>query len=483
MFDVERSIAEAEEEFRKLVHYVRDEAQSQDAYTVERHLFRESRRMLLHLLAAYFEQKAGGNVGKAIQTEAGEVLPCERLKTRRYLNVFGELELRRFYYHEDGLSGVLPLDQDTNLPERTYSYLVQELTLQRVGRMTYDEAVAEMENLFGFRPEKHTVEDIAPEIARDVDAYYEGQGTPPPQSEAEILVAAIDGKGVPMLKPEPARHKVRLGRGEKYSHKKEAVVTAVYTVKPHQRTADDIIKEVRDKETPQNRPKPQNKKVRATLQGKQDGMDWVKCEVERRDPQNQKHHVCLMDGSRGLWSLALCILTGFTFILDLFHVLEYLWKAAYVFHEEGSFQAEEFVRHRLRMLLEGKVGYVIGGLQQMLSKHKLNKNQQETLEKVIHYYQTYRKWMCYDQYIAAGFPIGSGAVEGACRHLVKDRMEGTGMRWAVAGAESVLKVRAVYLNGDWDKFWEFHMRCEAQRRFGNRKWTVLPALNLANAAA
>jgi hypothetical protein len=472
MFDVEKSIAQARGKFNRLAEFVRTEAQSKDAYAVERHLFDEGLQMLLDLLAAYFEAKEGGDVGRAIETESGRQLPRERLKSCRYLSVFGELALRRWYYHEDGAPGVFPLDEDVNLPERMYSYFVQELLGHRVGRMAYDEVLGEMERLFGFRLYKHTVEALAAEAARDVDAYYEAQGTPPPETEAEVLVAAVDGKGVPMVKGEPAERRVRLRKGEKRSRKKEAVVSAVYTIAAQPRTAEAIVREVRDREPPPGRPKPQNKRLRATLKGKTDAFEWVRREIERRDPDRTKHRVCLMDGSRGLWKVALATLRGFTFILDLFHALEYLWKAAYVFHPEGSAQAEAFVRHRLRLLLEGKVGYVIGGLRQMLTKHHgtLRKAQRATLEQVIGYYEANRRWMRYDAYIAAGYPIGSGAVEGACRHLVKERMEGSGMRWSVGGAESVLHLRAVYLNGDWDGFWAFHMRREAAGRFdGGRR--------------
>ena len=472
MFDVEKRIAQARENLNATVDYVLGEGQSQDAYTVEVRVFRDVLAMGLHLIAAYFAKKMGGDVGKAIVTESGQVLPRERLKWRRYLTVFGELRLPRWYYHTDGSPGIFPLDEETNLPKDIPSYYVQELVEHRLGRMTYDEARAEMEGLFGFQLRKHRVKDLAAEIAANADPFCQAQGVPPPETEAEILVTAIDGKGVPIIKDEPAEHRVRLGKGEKRSRKKEAVVSAIYTIKPHHRTADDVVHEVRDKQTPPKRPKPQNKRVRATMRGKKDAMAWVAAEVERRDPNHQKHRVCLMDGCKGLWVLALAMLRGFTFILDLFHALEYLWKAAYVFHADGSEEAEDFVRRRLRMLLEGKVGYVIGGLRQMLTKHHdtLSKRKRETLEKVINYYKDNRRWMRYDQYIAAGLPIGSGAVEGACRHLVKDRMEGSGMRWTIAGADAVLRLRALHLNGDWDAFWQFHMRREAHRRFGHPPW-------------
>ena len=465
-FDCEKSIVQAAEQFKRIKQYIRDEAQTQDAYTVERRLFKESMKLALCMMGAYFEQKQGGDRGQLLWMPDGSTLPRERLHDKQFVTVFGELELKRWYYHEDGAPGVFPLDEEVNLPQRSFSYFVQESLGRDTTGTTYDEVIVGMKRMFGFAPYKHTVEAIVEEAACDVQSFYESQPPVSPETEAEILVAAIDGKGVPMVKAKPAEHKVRLGRGEKLSRKKEATVSAVYTIQPYERSAEEIVSEVRDKEYTAKRPRPQNKRVRATLDGKQSMMQWVAQEVERRDPHATKARVCIMDGSKGLWTQARAELEGFTFILDLFHVLEYLWKVAYVFHAENSAEAEGFVRHRLRMLLEGKVGYVIGGLRQMLTKHhKLYKAERDVILKTIAYYESNRKAMRYDEYIAAGYPIGSGAVEAACRHLVKDRMEGSGMRWKINGAEVVLQLRALYLNGDWDDYWQHHMQCEYARRF------------------
>jgi hypothetical protein len=254
------------------------------------------------------------------------------------------------------------------------------------------------------------------------------------------------------------------------------MVAVVHSVAPHPRTAADILTELSEHRSPPERPKARNKRVRVTFAGKQDVVDWVAREVARRDPENRKPRVCVMDGSLAQWRVAVPSLKGFTFVLDLFHALEYMWEAAYVFHPVGSAEAKAFVCHRLRMLLEGKVGRVIGGLRQMLTKREgqLTKSQCKTLCKVVGYYEGHRKWMRYDRYIAAGLPIGSGAVEGACGHVVKDRMEGSGMRWKLPGAEAVLKTRALDLTGQWESFWAYHMAQEAQRRFGTRSRLLDP---------
>ena len=466
-FPCEKSIAQAAEQFKRIKDYVMGEAQTQDAYTVEKRLFREAMKLSLYMMGGYFEKKRGGHMGDAIVLEDGQTLPRERLSDKRHIVVFGELLLKRWYYHEDGDLGVFPLDEDTNLPLRSYSYYVQELLGQKTTQLAYDGAMADLEKHFGFTPYKHTVEDMVNDAARDVQSFWESLPRPAPETEASIIALMVDGKGVPMVKDEPVEHKVRLGPGEKLSHKKEATVGTLYTVEPYERTADDIVAEVRDKKSPPKRPQPKNKRVRATLDGKQALFQWTLQEVERRDPHHTKARVCVMDGSKALWTQARAELKGCTFVLDLFHALEYLWKAAYAFHPENGPQAHQFVRQQLVMLLEGKVGYVIGGLRQMLTKHpKLGKERSTTIRKTINYYQSHRKAMRYDQYIAAGYPIGSGAVEGTCLHLVKDRMQGSGMRWTVRGAEAVLQLRALYQNGDWDAYWQYHMQCEYNRRFG-----------------
>ena len=107
---------------------------------------------------------------------------------------------------------------------------------------------------------------------------------------------------------------------------------------------------------------------------------------------------------------------------------------------------------RLLRILDGDVGYVIGGFKQMMTKHQLRGSRRDRLQSVITYYENNRQYMKYDEYLKAGYPIGSGVAEGACRHLVKDRMELTGMRWCVEGAQAMLNLRAIYLNDQWDDF-------------------------------
>lgn len=256
-------------------------------------------------------------------------------------------------------------------------------------------------------------------------------------------------------------HGQRRTKGQKANKKQMSYVGAVYSIDRFVRTANDVLDELARKEAAHDRPQPRHKHVAAEMTQIIEGEEHngrvtlfgeLGDEVRDRNPDGKKTVVAVMDGERSLWDILNVFLSFAIGVLDIFHVLERLWTAAHVFHAEGSAAAENFVTDRLRMLLEGRVGGVIGGLRQMLCKHALSGSKRKALEAVITYFENNRQHMHYDEYLAAGYPIGSGVAEGACRHLVKDRMEQTGMRWTVEGAQSLLQLRAIYLNGDWSNF-------------------------------
>ena len=148
------------------------------------------------------------------------------------------------------------------------------------------------------------------------------------------------------------------------------------------------------------------------------------------------------------------------------YLLPRVWRAAHLFHREGSAEAERFVRERLLQILRGQLPTVIRSLQQL--SRKLTKPKQQQLAKVPAFWKHNAHRMKYDEYLAAGYPIATGVIEGACRHLVKDRMERSGMRWKVPGAQAMLHLRAVYANGDWTTYQAFRVTHETERLYPNR---------------
>jgi hypothetical protein len=198
----------------------------------------------------------------------------------------------------------------------------------------------------------------------------------------------------------------------------------------------------------------------------------VAAEMDRRDPAGLLIRIALTDGERAL-QIRVKSKLRVTLILDLMHVMEKLWRAAYVFHAEGSLEAELWVLERTLRILSGSVSQVVKGIRQSVTKRQLSGAPQKTLLSVAAYFSKNRSYMRYDEYLSKGWPIASGPVEGACKNLIKDRMERSGMRWTPAMAEAVVKLRAIYLSGDFDSYWDFHIRQDQQRLYP-AQWTVVP---------
>jgi hypothetical protein len=161
------------------------------------------------------------------------------------------------------------------------------------------------------------------------------------------------------------------------------------------------------------------------------------------------------------------------------HVVGSRWSAAHALFREASQEGRRWVQHKLTELLRGRVGYVIGGLRQILTKRQLRKSVRETLKKVITCFDNHRRWMQYDAYLAAGLPVGTGVVESACGSVVKHRMEGEGKRWSLEGAEAMLALRSLKKSHDNDlrDYWRFRARQVRARLYGRKpKYRPTPRL-------
>lgn len=471
---------QAHGELRDLIMYAVGEAQNHELHEVERGIFARVMALGLTMVKRVLAEKGTGKSGATITLRDGREVPFHAIRSRRYRSVFGNLEIDRAYYWAPGLASSMPLEGSLNLPERCYSYLLREW-LEHLGvEHAFEKAAATLETILGVRVPKRVVGLVAREAAPDVQSYYEQKGAPDKETEGELLVGSIDGKGVPMRRAEPRAKKLRLGSGEKPNKKKEAVVTAVYTTDRHVRSPEDVTRHIRDDATvapPDHdlpeRPKPRNKRLRATLGGKDAAFAEVRRQFDERDPDQTMERVVLTDGDESLQERAVALGTAanLTIVLDIMHVLTYLWSAAYAFHAEGSAEASRWVMKKLEQLLQGKVGYVIGSLRQSKAKRKLSAAKQRALESAIRYMARNRAYMQYDVFLEQGYPIGTGVVEGACRNLVRDRMELVGMHWTQEGAEAILALRAIKLNGDWEPFWKHRVAQERQRRYGSNEQT------------
>jgi len=152
-------------------------------------------------------------------------------------------------------------------------------------------------------------------------------------------------------------------------------------------------------------------------------------------------------------------------ILDLMHVNPRLWEAAHLFHPEGSDEATEFVRTRMLRVLQGKAKAVVADLRQVGAEHGLRGAKATRLRKLCRFLEKNLHRMRYEKYLRAGYPIATGVIEGACRHVIKDRMERAGMRWKVPGAEAMLELRTISANDDWEEFQNYRIDYENRRLY------------------
>jgi hypothetical protein len=440
------------------------------------------------LLTAFVAAQGNGNKGKQMEHQGHTLDRLPEPHERRYASIYGPLQIRRFVYgtREGQSIEYVPLDARLGLPAGEISYVLEDWLERMCVKDAFRDSTESLVALLGVRAKVsvETAEKHSREMAQHAASFRAAQAPPPPREEGELLVATADGKGVPMLHlpaeaapPQSDSH--RRGKGEKAQKKQMAYVGAAYTIARFPRTADDILNELFRKQRAKDRPRPQHKRVWAEMTRPGDDLQeglllhgpsylfaGLAVECYDRDPTRQKTLICLLDGERQLWDLQAEWLPRAVQILDLFHVNERLWTAAHCFHPEKSPAAEQFVQRYLRMLLEGRVESVIRSFRQLLVTRHLTGEKRKRLSAIITYYVNNRDHMRYDQYLAAGYPIGSGVAEGACRHLVQDRMEGTGMRWSLAGAQAMLYLRAFYLNGDWTDYIEHRIAQEQFELYG-----------------
>jgi hypothetical protein len=478
----EQAALKAQHQFDALRDFVRQAARDgQRIDTVEREVFRQLLGLGHALLSAFVSAHGDGDLGPEAETPEGRtVRRLPQRHDRRYVSIFGELIIGRVAYgtREGQVIERVPLDERLALPEGDFSYVLEDWGQRLCLKGSFAEAGQSLEMLLGLRVGVRALERMSRVVAGHAPSFQDSLEPPPASEEGPLMVVTADGKGVPMRRPEPddgPRPHHRRTKGEKANKKRMACVGAAYSIKPFVRKAQDIIDEVLRDKRAKERPEPQHKHVWAEMSREVEGQPPVTAkeglfchltdELEARNLGHDRPVVCLMDGERALWDARAVYFPEATGILDLFHVLERLWAVAHCFHKEGSDEAKGFVEQRLRDLLQGRVGYVIGGLRRRLRAGKLSGPRKKVVRSAVEYLANNREHMRYDEYLAAGYPIGSGVAEGACRHLVKDRMEQTGMRWTVEGAQAMLHVRALYLNDQWEEFHEHRVEREQARLY------------------
>jgi hypothetical protein len=475
---------------RMVEHLQSAEAMGKTHAELEEYVTEEGREFKRRMLQGHLDLRAAAEQLAKVTSADGEERKARRRLGRSLLSVVGRVNVWRLAYQAEGATALFPLDASLNLPPELYSHGVRRRVAEEVARGSFDEAVDALGRTTGAPVSKRQVEELAERAARDFDAFYEARPVNDIEREDHPLVLTFDGAGIVMrkvdLRPatrkaaekkesDPRWPKKRLSRGEKRNRKRMAQVAAVYSIAPFPRTPEDIIRELRPVQdaTPKNRrPKPVNKRVWSSVA--KEPMDVIReafREAKQRDPDRQRPWVVLVDGNETQLQLvylaAAEVGVQVMVILDVIHVLEYLWKAAYCFHKDGTAEAENWVTKRLTMLLRGvNASNVAAGITRSATLNGIARR--EAVDDCAAYLCKYRGILNYADALAKGFPIATGVIEGACRYLIRDRMDKTGARWSLRGAEAVLKLRALRAGADFNAYWQFHVRAEHQRHHASK---------------
>jgi ribosomal protein S9 len=414
--------------------------------------------------------------------EGVERRAVERDHQRPLASVFGEVTVNRLAYRQRGEQNLYVADGVLNVPEERASHGVRRLAAIEAAAGSFEHATSQVREHTGLALGKRQVEELTVRAAVDFEQFYAERVSEMDEQqqhdEQDVLVLSADGKGIVMraeaLRQATARAaaraspklKTRLSKGEKANRKRIAEVGAVYDIGPAPRTPADVLAHTKEKALPA--PKAKHKWLTASVV--EDAATVVADifdEAERRDPDHQRPWVALVDGNNHqidrIKKEAKQRKLTVTIVVDVVHVLEYLWGAAWCFFDEGEPAAEQWVHEKALAILEGKAGIVAAAIRRKATRLGLPDDKRVKADRAADYLLNKRPYLDYPTALANGWPIATGVIEGACRHLVKDRMDITGARWGLQGAEAILKLRALISNGDFNDYWDYHLAKERHR--------------------
>lgn len=394
----------------------------------------------------------------------------------------------------------MPADGRLALPRQMYSAPLQEQAMLSVVGASYARVGEAIDRQTAGHIPHRPLLQLARSCAIDFDAFY-AQRSHPTANDASpttlLEVMSADSKGVRM-RPEGLREETRklaeeqaataikgdpMAQRQARSHdRRMAVVTANWEQEPCVRAPEDILrdltaprtgkprKKARDEGPRKDLPRPRDKRIRASLElGSRSRIEEVFAEADRRDPSRARPRVMLVDGSisqlQHVTETAAKLGVAVTIIVDVIHVLHYLWKLSKLLAAGDDGARETWVRDHLMRLMTRSADFVISGLRQSATLRRLGDDDRKAVDDAVGYLERNAAHLDYGAYLRAGMPIATGVIEGACRHLVQDRMGITGACWGLDGGEAVLKLRSVWSSGDWDEYWDFHLREEHRRNY------------------
>ena len=456
---------------------------------IEQQVLLASREIARRMLQAHFDLRAQRELGAPRPTAvAHDARACQQVCNLD--TIVGRVRVTRRAWKRKGAPTLRPLDAAVDLPREVYSAGVRRFVCEQLAERSV-ERCGEALRAMGIDVPRRQCEQLALRMAQDFDAFYR-EREPPANDTADastLLVLSTDSKGVRMVprglreatRKAAAREAASHVRGDPMAARQQrphdrrmAVVTAVWDQPRCVREASEIVEQFKpaaQRRTPRKAlPRPQNKRVAATVAHDQRAaIGAMFDEAQRRDPEHRRTWVVVIDGSdpqaeavqreadqRGV---------RVVIVLDLIHVLHYLWRAAIAIHNGTNAAAERWVRTYVGKLLTRPVVDVVAGLRQSATLHAIKAARGTAVDVCATYLLARSAHLDYATALREGLPIASGVIEGACRSLVQDRMGITGARWSVEGAEAVLRIRALIASGDWHAYCRFHRVKEHARNY------------------
>jgi hypothetical protein len=460
------------------------------AYELEQFVAGRGREVLRQMVQDHLELRAAREEetvrehGRAVAGPDG--ITRSRVETghgRLLATLFGTVRVTRCAWRRPGAANVYPADAVLSLPAPRHSHTLARLAVLEAARGSFEAAHAAITGRCGPVMGKRQIEQAVVAAAGDIAAFY-AVGIPVPCTASTLLVLSADAKGIVMrpgaLRAATARAAARQGKmrtrlvaGEKPNRKRMATLACVYDAEPAPRRPHDVIAPPGGRHGHRTlRPGPKARAKWLAGSVEHDPAEVIAAafdQAEARDPARRRTWVVLVDGAEHQLGLirAEAALRGvqITILIDLIHVLEYLWKAAWSLHAAGDPAAEDWVAVKALAVLAGDSARAAAEITAETDAAGLTAAQRNGADTCVRYLSSKQEFLRYDKALAAGWPIATGVIEGACRHLIGDRLDITGARWGLDGAEAVLTLRAVISNGDFDEYWRFHLAREHQRLY------------------
>lgn len=452
----------------KLINFLSNDANSSQLHVIEDQMHKLLLAFGKDLLNQFLAEKGTGKKEFA-KSSNGEIIPFHSIKSRKYLSIFGDIILKRAYFWKSGIKGIFPLDAELNLPKRIHSYLLDKWVQQRITEEPYQQAINSISDLLHLKITKQISQKITVESSEEVENFYKEKSNFP--NEGSDIIIQADCKGIVMVPRERPETKLneeftRRAKGvSKIGTKKDSVVTADYSINRSKRTPQDILdglmsinsnkKKKKKNSDIKKKKNPINKQVVATMEGKEKAFSMLLDRVKARDLTEKKPIFILIDGAVSLEKGLLKELSKRNWqsrikgcCLDIVHATEYLWDISTALYGETNPERVSWVRSTLSKFLNSKVKNVIKDIHKKMDSEELSKFQIKRLKRSVTYFENHKHMMDYKKYLNEGYPIASGAIEGACNTVVKDRTERSGMQWTKKGAGAVISLRSVQCNKD-----------------------------------